>query len=517
MTINSTIPISQFPWLPQRVLLVLLISLLCCSTFYAQNLNRPVPTSFPQYEFKIYDTVGLGGYYVFAPHRRDGASGWTKGLSIIDEDGYIVWWTATFRKGFDFKFNPELNQYSFSEIRNGKQHHMFLNTNFELVDSIVAPNPYGGDIHEMLALANGNKMIIGIEHVTMDLSSYTFDGVQGSSNTIVADPVILEFDTGNNVIWEWKARDHLPINMFVDSYNYDPNGFDYLHPNSIEESPGNTLIVSLRNANSLIQIDRTTGNVNWIFGGNNNQFSLANDTGFEGQHDARVRPDGTISIYDNQISGTSDSRGVVYNLDTATMSASKISEFHHPGSSFGRIMGSYRKTLNNAEVISWGSSNRPAPTVTLLDEFGNLISDFFFEDTILTYRAFFQELPALPAQPEIICSHNGVNLELTAPTSNFYLWSTGESTQTITIADTGTFVVWIDQGIGMLGSKPFHVADINQACPTTSLLETTSVKLNQKIEGYFSIHGQRLSKRPVNTIYFIRYESGEVKRAVSIE
>jgi len=498
-----------------RLYVVLVTFYLFSQIVIAQNFNRPTPPNFPKYEFQRFDTTDLNGYYLFAPFRKDGASGWSKGLAIADQDGYLVWWTGGSKKMFDFKYNEKIGRYSYSRSYGGAMRHYFLDNNLNIIDTLTVPSSFNGDMHEVTILDNGNIAVIAVEHVVMDLSSYHFGGTQGSASTVVADFVLLEFDSLDNIVFEWKARNHLPIDIFIDSYGYNPNRFDYLHANAIEEDTDGNFLVSLRTADALCKIDRITGAVQWIAGGDYNQFTFINDNGFSGQHDIRRLPNGNISLFDNDFSGTNGARGIEYMVDTLSMTVSLVNDFSYLWSIHAKSMGGFRKLTNGHQIVGWGNTSRPNPSITLIDEFNNIAADFFFEDTIITYRAFFQELENLPSRPTITCSFDGTNDILTASPSNFYMWSNGETTPSIIVSDTGTYQVWVDQGMGMLGSAPYFVDNLQNHCIVSSISENLFIE-KKTIISYYDFLGREIKTPRAGELYIVRYSDGSFEKVFNI-
>ena len=61
----------------------------------------------------------------------------------------------------------------------------------------------------------------------------------------------------------------------------------------------------MRHLSSIIKIDRATGNVGWVLGGKENQFTFVNENEanspnyFSYQHDARILPNGDLTLFDN--------------------------------------------------------------------------------------------------------------------------------------------------------------------------------------------------------------------------
>src|SRR5206468_11865885 len=72
---------------------------------------------------------------------------------------------------------------------------------------------------------------------------------------------------------------------------------DYMHLNSIcVDSQDNNLIVSFRNMNEIVKLDRQTGEIIWRLGGNHSDFPLSPDQVFLRQHFPRLIEDGKTLI-----------------------------------------------------------------------------------------------------------------------------------------------------------------------------------------------------------------------------
>ncbi len=431
----------------------------------------------------------------------------------MDQEGYLVWWTASSRKIFDFKYHPNHNVYSFTRKNNGTVRHYLLNNNFQLIDSLEVPLG-GGDIHEFMIFPNGNYCFIGLRDSIMDLSGYTFNGSPGSATTNVANMMVWEYDTNHNLVFQWNALEHIPPDAHQDPYNYNPNNFDFIHANAIEYDVDGNLLLSLRTANAVYKIDHVTGDVLWRLGGQYNEFTFVNDSGFFAQHDVRRLPNGNITVFDNQHFAPGGSRTVEYTLDHVNHTATKVNEFDYYWPINAYSLGSYRKMNNGYGIIGWGNVRRPTPSISLIDSLNNVAADIFFEDTVVTYRAFLQSLPGLPAQPQITCiSNDSTSATLSAPTGyNYYLWSNGATTPSITVADTGTYVVWVNHGMGMLGSTPFHLTNLQQC--TAVGISTHTPNAAPTVIGYYDLLGRTVHQRRPGVLYLKVYSNGMVEKEV---
>jgi len=496
-----------------KLKLIVLIFAVYSGELLAQNYNRPSPLDEFKYEFQKYDGLIQNKYYLFAPFKFSGLDQalFRKGMLVVDEDGYIAWYTDFHKSNFDFKYLPSDGEYVFTRrLANGpKVYHYEMNESFELLDSITTVNGVKGDIHEFQIFPNGNRCVLATKDSLMDLSGMLISGVPGSASTTVIACVIQEFDPAGNLVFEWNSLDHISPDHYSLDLVYNANSFDYVHANAIERDTDGNLIVSLRAASMACKIDHVTGDVIWKLGGNQSDFTFTNDTGFYGQHDVRRTAAGTISVYDNDYPNNVAARGVEYSLDMTAMTATRVYQSDYLFQFDARALGSYGVLDNGYRLLGWGNVNRPAPSITLHDSNDDIAAEFFMKDTMVSYRAYFQELPNFPVRPEIQCNPNGNDIELSLNGSHSsYLWSNGATTPTIIVSAPGVYQCWVNQGIGMLGSLPYEVS-FTSTCALGIDEKTID---DQEVVGYFDLMGRQLKSEPTNQVYIVRYRNGQSEK-----
>lgn len=143
--------------------------------------------------------------------------------------------------------------------------------------------------------------------------------------TLTGDQVV-EWDPGRNrVVWDWHLFDH---------HEPETDRRDYSHANTIEPDPtDNCLIVSCRNMNSLVKVDRDTGEIVWRLGVGGD-FRMAPGDLFYHQHSPEVQPDGNILLFDNgtgrpEEHGGEYSRALELEIDEAERTARLIFYTRH--------------------------------------------------------------------------------------------------------------------------------------------------------------------------------------------
>jgi hypothetical protein len=347
----------------------------------------------------------------------------------------------------------------------------------------------------------------------MDLSEHTFGGTQGDQSTTIIGFDVQEIDQDNNVVFEWNSNDNIHPTEGYDFYGYRENGFDYCHGNAIEEDEDGHLLISFRHLNAIYKIHRTTGQILWRLGGKSADFTFVNDSGFSGQHDIRRLSNGNYSLFDNANMSVEPkiSRGVEFNLDTINGTATKMSEFIHPDEFYTQAMGSYTPIDNGIGVIGYGMISHPYPNVAIFDNTSKtILASLRFENLVGFYRAHYYSNLSLP-RPEILCKKINNTWMLSGPDSaSVFLWSTGESTKSITITNVDTFQVWVPYGSGYIGSYPFIVTDTNNSCLLDDIEKKTSFKL-------YDLLGRETTAITPNQLYLKVYSSGKIEKILQIK
>lgn len=425
-------------------------------------------------------------YYFIAPH--DGFNlvdpEFRSALMIFDKNGESLFFKGLpgnsnqfFNFVFDFKLQPN-GQLTFHNQAAPNTKHYVLDSTLRIVDSVEINPPYFSDSHELLLTADGYKYVMGYDYRTMNLDSLLIQGtLQMSQQTIVEGNVIFIYDSANNVVFQWNGFDYFDIGD-MDYTNLDDTAFvDFMHANSISLDDNGNLIISLRNFNEVVKINRQTGNIMWRLGGKNSDFTFVDDTlnGFKLQHHAIVLANGNVTILDN---GTYHNppvaRAIEYELDENNGTATMVWEYTNNIESIS--IGSQQVLPNGNRLINWGAdiNNFFSPIVEVTDNYEEVLS-INLPPGYFSYRAFCFDLPWQPDRPEITCdiANNTVTLAVDSGFSQYFWLHNGDTTNTITISDTGSYQVFGYNGYGWVGSKTLQVTNLGNPCDTVTGVSET--------------------------------------------
>ena len=186
----------------------------------------------------------------------------------------------------------------------------------------------GGYHHDYFEMKNGNILV-----ATDDFDS-----------GMVEDYIVeIDRNTGNIV----KRFDLKDVLNMEDGKNENWTKYDWFHNNSIwYDEKTNSITLSGRHQDIVINIDYDTGKLNWLLGDNTNFsdeyqkyfFKLKKGEWQWSQHAAMITPEGYVFLFDNGNNKSKNkdeyvkaensySRGVMYKIDTKNMSAEEVFEY----------------------------------------------------------------------------------------------------------------------------------------------------------------------------------------------
>ncbi|MCX6388748.1 MAG: aryl-sulfate sulfotransferase [Solirubrobacterales bacterium] len=285
---------------------------------------------------------------------------------ISDARGVPIWWLHTPKKSsMDVKITPGGNIGFFGALLAGDTGNgpfsIYSPAGVKVRD--VKTVGGSGDAHETLPTSRGTfYRTAGVRRDHIDLTS-----IGGSADGSVWDDVIQEIATDGSVIWSWSMFDHVSLSETTNwawllIYVTQPGSpLDLLHMNSIEEDGQGGLVISARHLDAVYRIRKSDGAISWKLGGTNTAQSLAvtgdsaNDAArFSGQHDARVQPDGSVTLYDNGsgVPGRAP-RVVRWQINAEAGTAALVEEFRDPLIAGALAGGSARKLTNGGWLVAW--------------------------------------------------------------------------------------------------------------------------------------------------------------------
>jgi hypothetical protein len=282
-------------------------------------------------------------------------------VAVFDAHGVPVWWYRDTMVPVDAKFfgrstigwasGPASVSGGTFELRglNGALHHTVGGPN-EILDE-----------HDVQRLPNGNYLaILDAPRNGVDLSSWGL-----SSQAKITDNVIVELNADNKVVWSWSVADH--IDVATANVNWRKQYPDVIHMNSIQFFGDHEIVLSIRHFDAVYAIDTRTDALLWKLGGAPtaqtltvavDQYASAHPGDlFSGQHDARIQPDGTLTVQDNGTLPLRPVRALRFRIDTADRSATELGQVADARIGPAFCCGGVDRLSSGDWLASWGTAN----------------------------------------------------------------------------------------------------------------------------------------------------------------
>jgi Arylsulfotransferase (ASST) len=265
----------------------------------------------------------------------------------------------------------------------GEGEDVVMDANYQTIATIRAGNGYRADLHDFQMTPNETAYITVYNTVRCDLTP-----VGGVRNGVLIDTAVQEIDVKTGLVrWEWHSLDHVGVAESHTPVPTTATPWDWFHLNSIDHEPNGNLLLSGRSTWAAYQLQARSGAILWRLGGTHSSFKMGPATETAWQHDARLQPDGTVTMFDDGSNPRIhyQSRGVRVSLDAAHHAARLVRSYPHPdGPLLADSQGNMQTLPDQSIVIGWGA----VPSVTELAKDGSALLDAHLPPGSSSYRAF---------------------------------------------------------------------------------------------------------------------------------
>jgi hypothetical protein len=365
-----------------------------------------VPTDFPY--INITTSNNPDPEYIFIDNRGGNGDPWNV---IFDNSGQPVWYSKypDERRDMKVQHNGVMTMLARDE---GGDHFNGFNTNYQKIAEYWTTNGYSGDEHELQVLADGTYFTTALNTETVDMSQYI---AGGNPNASVTESVIQEFTAAGDLIFQWRAWDHLNIldeQQFIDLTS---SSFDFPHMNSIDADTDGNILLSSRNTSECTKIDRNTGDIIWRLGGVRSSFTFPNDplNGPRNQHALRMVSTNDYTLFDDgNLHNPSVSRGVEYLVNTNNMTATVVWQYPPVTTTalYSYYMGNAQRLTNGNTLIDWAVG--PLPKLTEVRPDGTKAFEMNWVNQYEAYRTWRCTWHGVALQPYLLLESYPDNVSL---------------------------------------------------------------------------------------------------------
>lgn len=330
------------------------------------------------YEGNYYATLSTGGavlyelnpkgdvvfYIAKSPEEAKGESYWDFKKHVL-EDGKIRY---SYQRSLPDKDGKAFFGY-------GPGERVILDENFREIKTITlveSENAKAGDPvdgHDFILIDDDHYIVSAyqlkfVDNIPVELAPNPMGSkvVRTLLQEVKDGKVVFEFTSdANPELYALSAEN----NDFGNTTNQSP---DYANFNSMTIDPvDNNLICSFRNLNTVMKINRVTGEILWKLSGAGDEFGLTEAQKTSRQNDARLTEDGYLTIFDNA-NDSGQTRILKLKLDEVNKKVLEYQEYKVPGHT-SVADGSTQKVGDGREVytIGWGSNPDGLAALTEVD------------------------------------------------------------------------------------------------------------------------------------------------------
>jgi hypothetical protein len=378
---------------------------------------RCLPPDFPHYTTQVFGRA-QAAYYLMTPSASTSNAPGAPYVALFDHNGVPVWWyrepsgaptNANVLSNGDLSWSlekPLLHQSSPPalswEVTSGfgepSQYdlveHRLDGSLVRTVDSVGSPT----DFHEGTQLPDGDFLITSyVVRRGANLSPVFY----GPATALDASFQVVR--PNGSMVASWDSAGIISPSestrwWFALDFGYPKvpgTLWDYAHINSVEPD-GDGYLISLAHTDAVYLVRASDGAVEWKLGGTSTSHSLRiigdpyGSSDFGGQDDARVWPDGTVSVFDDGVNRRRPPRVLRFRINPAAGTATLIQTLTDPVAPVAPCCGSARMLPGGDWVVDWGGTG-------IMDELapdGSPVVRITLAAPYFSYRA----VPVLPGQ-----------------------------------------------------------------------------------------------------------------------
>ena len=286
------------------------------------------------------------------------------------------------------------------ELGFGQGEDVVMDSSYRTVARIGGGNGLKADLHDFQIAPDAVAYITAYNPIRCDLSS-----LKGAPDGAIIDTAVQEIDMRTGLVrWEWHSLEHVGASESQTPAATDTTPWDWFHVNSIDPEPDGNLLISARNTWASYQLQAGTGRILWRLGGTTSSFRMGPGTEVAWQHDARMLPDGEVTLFDDGSNPPihHQSRALRIALEPAQRRARLRLAYTHPSPAvLAPSQGNMQTLADGNTLVGYGG----VPQVSEYSPRGALLLDAHLPYDMAFYRAFRFPWSARPSTPPAVLAN----------------------------------------------------------------------------------------------------------------
>lgn len=208
-------------------------------------------------------------------------------------------------------------------------------------------------ISQEIYTENHDYILLGLNHYVLLSEVLVPHKQKDGSIKNLRTPYIQEINNGK-VVFQWLASDYPQLlETSVESQGAEKE--DYMHTNSLTIDPSdNNFVISNRNLDSVLKIDRDNGKILWTLGGKDDEFGLNKSQQFHRQHYAYFDLNDNLLLFNNN-NPEKKTNIMSFELDEDNKEVKSFKKYTF-GKQFSPFCGSVQHITKELIFIGWGFS-----------------------------------------------------------------------------------------------------------------------------------------------------------------
>ncbi|HEX4564133.1 MAG TPA: arylsulfotransferase family protein, partial [Solirubrobacteraceae bacterium] len=236
----------------------------------------------------------------------------------------------------------------------GQGQDVVMDSNYQTVATVRAGNGYEADLHDFQIVPGNVAYLTVYDFIRCDLSP-----LGGVRNGVLIDTAVQAVDMKTGLVrWEWHSLDNVDARASHAPAPKEAVPWDWFHLNSVDPQSDGRVLISARSTWAAYELEERSGRILWQLGGEHPSFAMGPGTESAWQHDARVQPDGTITMFDNGSSPRVhfQSRAVRVAIDARRRAESLVRVYAHPQSPLlADSQGDMQTLADGNTLVGWGA------------------------------------------------------------------------------------------------------------------------------------------------------------------